>query len=81
MAIPAAATTAIPAVNEPVRELRYPKTKGPAKPAMDATALMSPTAAGAVELLSSVVGMAQNTGRKAVDTAMSVKRKTAIGRE
>ena len=77
-AIPATAATAIPAENEPVRELRYPRTKGPAKPAIDPTALMNPTAAGAIELLSSVVDMAQNTGRKATLMARRVKRKTAI---
>ena len=82
MRIPAARAQLIntpnPATKDPVSALRYPNAYGPAKPARLASALIVPTAIAALESLRISVGMAQNTGRNAMGTQMTLSNKTVI---
>src|SRR5262245_33267110 len=70
--------TANPATKDPVSARRYPNAYGPAKPARLASALIVPTATAAFEPLRISVGIAQNTGRNAIGTQMTLNNKTVV---
>src|SRR5262249_9588852 len=82
MRIPAASAqyinTANPVTKDPVSARRYPKAYGPANPARLASALMVPTATAALESVRISVGIAQNTGRNAIGTQMTLNSKTVV---
>src|SRR5437667_4679364 len=82
MRIPAASAqninTTNPATKDPVSAWRYPNAYGPAKPATLASALIIPTATAAVDALSISVGIAQNTGRNAMSTQITLNSDTVI---
>ena len=70
-----------PIENEPVRVFKSPNAKGPSIPATLPKPLMSPTAVGATELPSFSVGIAQNTGRYAVEVLTSTNSPSVIAVE
>src|SRR5262245_56815704 len=82
MRIPAASAQNIntrkPATKDPVSARRYPNAYGPAKPARLASALIVPTTTAALESARISVGIAQNTGRKAIGTQITLNKAIVI---